>query len=253
MRIKILPSLTPFDLQRKDEGFTLIEILIMSPIIMVTIVLLMSYMFNQYGQLTQQGALINLQTEAQNIVFSMQDDLLFARSFESDMNTNLTDAYKPTGGWKYNSTPPTLIISDVALTTNRRSANRIPVYINTLGCTPQATLEQNDELFENTVYFASGTNLYKRIITAPSTMSICGTPYQKQTCPSGHTSTTCPLDRQLTDKLSSFAITYYDTNNTVAATPEAAEKVKVDVTLKDRSFAEDIYASSSVTLRKLNQ
>lgn len=234
-------------------GFTLIEILIMSPIIMVTIVLLTSYMFTQYGQLTEQGALINLQTEAQNIVFSMQDDLLFAHSFESNMNANLADTYKPTAGWKNNTTPPTLIISDVALTTNRRNAVRKPVYINTYGCSPQATLELNDELLENTVYFVSGTNLYKRIITAPSTLSVCGTPYQRQTCPAANATTVCPPDRQLTDKLSTFAVTYYDTDNVVTTSPEAAEKVKIDITLKDRAFADDIYASSTVTLRKLNQ
>jgi Tfp pilus assembly protein PilV len=236
-----------------QSGFTLIEVLILSPILMVTVVLLMSYLFNQYGQLTQQGALINLQTEAQNIVFSMQDDLFFARSFESDKNTNLTDTYQPAGGWKSNTTPPTLIISDVALTTNRRNATRIPVYINTYGCSPQATLEQNDELFQNTIYFVSGTNLYKRILTAPSTLSICGTPFQKQTCPSGHETATCPLDRQLTDKLNTFSITYYDTDNNVTTTPENAEKVKVSVQLKDKAFAEDIYADSSITLKKLNQ
>lgn len=240
-------------MKRLESGFTLIEVLILSPILMVTVVLLMSYLFNQYGQLTQQGALINLQTEAQNIVFSMQDDLFFARSFESDMNANLTDTYKPSGGWKSNTTPPTLIISDVALTTNRRSATRSPVYINTYGCTPQATLEQNDELFQNTIYFVSGTNLYKRVLTAPSTLSICGTPFQKQTCPSGHTTSTCPLDRQLTDKLNTFSVTYYDTDNNTTSTPENAEKVKVSIQLKDKAFAEDIYADSSITLRKLNQ
>lgn len=240
-------------MKRPESGFTLIEVLIMSPIIMVTIVLLMSYLFSQYGQLTQQGALINLQTEAQNIIFSMQDDLFFAHSFESDMNTNLVDTYKPTGGWKSNTTPPTLIISDIALTTNRRNANRKPVYINTLGCTPQSTLEQNDELIENTVYFVSGSKLYKRIITAPSTLSICGTPYQKQTCPSTNTTPTCPADRLITDKLYSFGVTYYDTDNNTTTTPEAAEKVKIDLKLSDRAFAEDIYATSSITLKKLNQ
>lgn len=240
-------------MKRMQSGFTLIEVLILSPILMVTVVLLMSYLFNQYGQLTQQGALINLQSEAQNIVFSMQDDLFFARSFESDKNTNLVDAWQPSGGWKSNTTPPTLIISDVALTTNRRSATRAPVYINTYGCSPQSTLEQNDELYQNTIYFVNGTNLYKRILTAPSTMSICGTPFQKQTCPAGQSSATCPLDKQLTDKLNSFSITYYDTGNNVTTTPENAEKVKVSIQLKDKAFAEDIYANSSITLRKLNQ
>lgn len=239
--------------QLNKLGFTLIEVLIMSPVIMITVVMLMSYLFSQYGQLTQQGALINLQTEAQNITFGMQDDIFFAKSFESDMNSNLVDAYKPTGGWKANSTPQTLIISDVALTTNRRSAVRKPVYINTFGCTPQSTLELNDELFENTIYFVSGTNLYKRVITAPASLAVCGTPYFKQNCPVGYTSTACPPDKLLSDKLNTFTVTYYDSDNSVAASPEVAEAVKVDIQLKDRAFADDIFSNSSVKLRKLNQ
>lgn len=235
-----------------QKGFTLIEVLIMSPIIMVTVVLLMSYLFNQYGQLTQQGALIDLQVEAQNIIFGMQDDILFAKSFESDINPNLVDTYQPGGGWTSSTTPPTLIISDLALTTNRRDPNRSPVYINTLGCTPDDVLEQNDELYNNTIYFVSGTNLYKRTLTAPSAMSTCGTPYQLQTCPSANATVTCPADKLLTDKLDTFSITYYDTGNTVVTSPELAEKIQVSLQLKDKAFAEFIYASASSTLRKVN-
>ncbi|MCW1908831.1 MAG: hypothetical protein KIH63_005850 [Candidatus Saccharibacteria bacterium] len=239
-------------MKSKEDGFTLIEVLIMSPIIMVTVVLLMSYLFNQYGQLTQQGALINLQVEAQNIIFGMQDDILFAKSFESDKNANLTDTYQPGGGWTAATTPPTLIISDLALTTNKRSPNRKPVYINTLGCAPDDVLQQNDELYNNTIYFVSGTNLYKRTLTAPAALATCGTSFQKQTCPAANASATCPPDKLLTDKLNTFALTYYDTGNTVVTSPELAEKIKVDIQLKDKAFAEDIFASSTVTLRKVN-
>ena len=151
------------------------------------------------------------------------------------------------------STP--LIYGDFS--TNRLSINAAPSSTHTLsvGGTINSTgLFINGVAIGDATYWAkSGTNLYKRILTAPSTMSICGTPFQKQTCPSGHTSATCPLDKQLTDKLNSFSITYYDTGNNVTTTPENAEKVKVSIQLKDKAFAEDIYANSSITLRKLNQ
>jgi hypothetical protein len=140
----------------------------------------------------------------------------------------------------------------LALTTNKRSPNRKPVYINTLGCAPDDVLQQNDELYNNTIYFVSGTNLYKRTLTAPVALATCGTSFQKQTCPLANSSATCPPDKLLTDKLNTFSITYYDTGNTVVTSPELAEKIKVNVQLKDRAFAEDIYASSTVTLRKVN-
>lgn len=236
-----------------SKGFTLVEILIISPVVMVTIVMLMSYLFNQYGQLTQQGAQLDLNVEVQNITFSMQDDLFFSKSFESNKNDNLDDSFAPGGGWTATSTPKTLILSTAALTKNYRDEDRQPVYIDTQGCTPQATLEENSILYNNIIYFVSGTTLYKRILTAPSTMATCGTPYQKQTCPAASATTSCPADRVLTTKLNSISYTYYDTNNVVTTTPENADKVTITMQLKDRAYAEDIFSTSSITLKKLNQ
>lgn len=239
-------------MRRNEAGFTLVEVLVMTPVIMVTVILMCSFLFSQYGQLTQQGAQLNLQVEAQNIVFSMQDDIFFADSFETTKNANLSDAYAPSGGWNYATTPPTLIISTPALTGNRRSENRQPVYINTEGC-DASVLEQNSVLYNNVIYFTSGTNLYKRILTAPSSMLTCGTSYYRQSCPAQNVGASCVADRRLTDKLNSIAITYYDATNTVVSSPTTATKVKIDLQLKDKAFAEDIYANSTITLKKLNQ
>jgi competence protein ComGC len=240
-------------LSRVNKGFTLIEVLVISPVVMITVILTMSYLFNQYGELTKQGTQIILKTQAQTISFSMQDDVFFSTSFASDKNDNLIDAYAPSGGWKSNTNPPTLILSSVALTQSRKNASRSPVYINTLGCSPDDVKTQNDELQNNIIYFASGTNLYKRILTAPSSLSTCGTSYQKQSCPAPNATVACPKDILLTDKLSSFGVTYYDVNNAVTTTPELAEKIKVDLTLQDKADAEDITASSSLVLKKLNE
>ncbi len=237
----------------KDQhGFTLVEVLIMAPIMILTIVFLMSFLFSQYGDLTKQGAQINLQTEAQVITFSMEDDVFFSNAFVQDLNAGLIDTYQPSGGWKYNTTPQTLIISEPAITKNRRDPDRQPVFINTVGC-DTSVIEDNSPLYNNIIYFVSGTNLYKRVVSAPATMSTCGTSFMKQTCPQAHASTSCPADKLLTDKLDTFAVTYLDTNNNAVSDPEQAERLKVVLTLKDRAYAEDIHSTSTITLRKLNQ
>jgi hypothetical protein len=239
-------------LRATGHGFTLVEILVMSPVIMLTIIIMMSFLFNQYGQLTQEGAQINLNVEAQNIVFSMQDDIFYANEFSSNLNSNLNDNYDPSGGWTYNTNPDTLIISTPALTGNRRADDRQPVYINTEGC-DEAVITENSPLYNNVIYFVSGTTLFKRIVTAPSTLATCGTSFVKTSCPSGSASSSCPADRTMTSNLNSFNITYYDTNNTVVSVPEQATKVKIDLELKDRAYATDIYSTSSITLKRLNQ
>lgn len=236
-----------------QRGFTLVELIVMAPVLMLTIILTMSYLFGQYGQLTQQSAEVNLRVEAQSISFSMQDDIFFATNFASSKNSNLEDSYAPSGGWTHDTTPQTLIVSTAALTTNSKDEARQPVYIDTLGCTPDDVKQQNSELLNNIIYFVDGEKLYKRTLSAPASMATCGTSYEKQTCPAANATSSCPADIMLTDKLNSFQVTYYDNNNNVTTTPENAFKVKLYVQLKDKAFAEDIYADGSLTVKRLNQ
>ncbi len=60
------------------------------------------------------------------------------------------------------------------------------------------------------------------------------------------------MDVLLTDKLNKFEITYYDSDNTEVSDPEVAKRIKVDVELKDRAFAEDVYGNATITIKKLN-
>src|SRR5665213_789764 len=220
---------------------------------MVVVVAATTYLFNQYGSLVKVDGQLNLQLNAQTILFGLQDDLWYADQFTSTLNTNLVDPYQPLGGWSSSSNPASLIISTPALTTNRRDINRQPVYINESTCTPPDGNGVNSALYNNVIYFVSGTSLYKRTVSAPSGMALCATSYYKQTCPAANVTSSCAADILLSDKLTSFSIVYYDTNNAVITTPEQAESVKVSISLKDKAFGDDITANSSLRLRKLNQ
>ncbi len=245
-----LDSLSPLP---SSQGFTLVELLVIGPIVMVTILVIVTFLFNQYGNLVEQNSRLNLRLEAQSILFSLQDDVWYSNLFTSGMNGNLSDSYAPSGGWTYNTSPQTMIISTPSLTKNRRDASRQPVYINQSTCTPPDGNGVNSPLYENVIYFVSGTNLYKRTLSAPASLPVCGTPFNKQTCPPANASQACPADKLMSDHLSTFVITYYDTDNSIAPTPESAKSLKVDIGLADKAFGNNITASSSLRLRKINQ
>ncbi len=239
--------------QTKQAGFTLIEILVICPILMAVITFMISYLFRQFGQLTKQNVQINLQVEAQTDIFNIQDDVFFANAFVSTINSNLTDTYAPSGGWKNSTNPTQMIISTPASTANHRYPNRQPVYINTFGCTPASVLQQNDILYDNIVIFASGTNLYKRIITAPGSLSTCGTDYRHQTCPAANATQACKADILLSSHLSSLTFTYLNSNGAIVTIPEQATVVKAALVLSDVGFGDVVTGSSTITLRRLNQ
>lgn len=237
--------------QAKETGFTLVEVLIITPILVVSIVIAMSFLFNQYGLLTQEGAQLQLNSEAQLITFTMQDDVFFANGFGSELYPNLVDNNEPSGGWVYNTDPETLIIAVPALTASNRNPDREPVYINSVGC-DQSVVEENAPLINNVIYFIDGTNLYKRTVTAPPETDTCGTNYEKATCPPNLATSDCQADILVTDKLDGFEIDYYGYDNTPVDNPEQAQRITVSIGLKDRAFAEDIFADTTITLRKLN-
>ncbi len=236
---------------KNQGGFTLVELIVIAPILMVTVIIMMSFLFNQFGQLTQEGARLRMVTDAQLVVLSMQDDVFFASAFMTTLNPGLTDPHEPSGGWDYATTPQTLIVSLPALTGSNRDPNREPVYIDTEGC-DEAVIETNAPLLNNVIYFAEGTNLYKRTVSAPEGVVTCGTSHDKQTCPEAFVTQDCPRDILLTDKLNEFTVTYFDSNNTEVTDPELAKRVKVDIELKDRAFAEDVFGNATITMKKLN-
>lgn len=234
-----------------QSGFTLVEILVIAPILIVSIVVGISFLFNQYGLLTQEGAQLQLNSEAQLITFAMQDDVFFAEGFSSELYPNVEDPYEPSAGWLYNSDPETLIIAVPAMTANNRDPAREPVYINSLGC-DESVLEENAPLYNNIVYYVDGTNLYKRIVTVPDTVDTCGESYEQATCPPANATSECRPDILLTDKLDNFSVNYFGYDNEAVDNPAQAQRIAVTIDLKDRAFAEDIFASNTITLRKLN-
>lgn len=234
-----------------NKGFTLVELLIICPMLMAIIAFMMNYLFNQYGQLTVQNSRVNVQISAQAITYAMQDDVFFASAFTDTINSNLVDSYAPSGGWQASSSPTVFIISTPALTASHRSASRQPVYINTFGC--GASITDNDALYNNIVYWVSGTNLYKRVISAPANMSTCGTSYQKQSCPAANATSSCPADNLMTDQLQSFTVSYFDTTGTQVSDPAQASEVKISVVLSAQAFSQTVTGNSSITLRKINQ
>jgi hypothetical protein len=237
----------------RERGFTLVELLVIGPVMLLATITAMTFLFNQYGQIVKQDGQLRLRMEAQNLLFGFQDDLWFANQFSSTINSNLSDPYQPAGGWNNATSPPTLIVSLTALTTNQRDPNRQPVYINESTCTPPDGDGANSILYNNTIYFQEDTNLYKRTLTAPAGLATCGTSYEKQTCPEANSSPTCRADPVLSDHVTSFSVTYYDVDNVVTTTPESAESVEVSLTLTDKAFGENVTATSSLRLRKLNQ
>lgn len=233
-----------------SKGFTLMELVIIGPILMATIAILMNFMFNQYGQLLVRNTAVNLQVQSGNILASIKPEAANASTFVSQINSTQNDEFAPSGGWSANNNSDVLILSTPALTAPYGNDNSQKVYINTVGCEPETTRLGNDALLVNIIYFSKGSNLYRRVLSSNGSLSTCGNNYFKQTCPSSNSSAGCPEDRLLTNQLDEFKVSYIDQNGNQTTRPEEGSLVKISLKLKDKAYAETVVAGSDITVRR---
>ena len=250
-----MKSIRELQIQR---GFTMVELLVVLPIVTLIIIIVFNYMFVSYSAMLQENAEANLRLEGEVMLFDLEDELLFTTDYAETKSSDLSDSYAPTGGWTYNTNPDTLIIYETSLTAPRRDPNREFVYKNQYGCGSS----YNPIATNNLMYFTQqNTNnpyktLYRRTLIPQ--YSVCGTNYKKQSCPAANVGTgNCQVaDTKLSENIVDFRVEYYDEGNSLLTTPPSsplsAEKVKLIDTLGKNLYGKDISVTTSITMKRIN-
>ena len=236
------------------KGFTIVELVIVVPIISVIAIGVITLVMNMFFQIMANNSRLNLLLEAQTVLLSLQDELLFTTNYGEVIMSDLSDVHEPAGGWTFDTSPETLIVYETTLTAPRRDPDREFVYKN--NCSGSIA-------FDNVIYFAEPNpdndyyTLYRRILTPQYTT--CNSNYRVQTCPTAFVgSDPCySRDSVISDRLIDFEIDYYDQDNVLidtdaGGTPLDAEKVTIHISLGDSLFGRDVKAESSLTMRKIN-
>lgn len=258
----------------KERGFTLIEVGIVAPILMVTVLGLVStlYFALRIGATSRIEA--NSTYDIQEALSIMEKDVSLASQFLDMSDTNITDAYPPSsngGKWSYlgqGSTQRALLLRSYATTSNPDSNNRQPVFVNQVGCTTDR-IYYNDVVDYNTFYFILNNNLYRRRALNPSLVT-CTTPYQLQSCPSLETLGTpsrnpsCQSDDELIlGGVSNFSLSYYGSGDmttpldaydttTGATLVQSAAAVRVSITTNRKAMGKPTSVTSNLLMSRIN-
>ncbi len=247
--------------KHNQRGFTLVELVIVLPIVALITIIVFNYMFVSYGKMLQENTEANLRLEGEVMLLDLEDELLFTTNYAETKLGDLSDPWAPTGGWTYNTNPDTLIIYETSLTAPRRDPNREFVYKNQYGCSgpnsPYNPIAQN-----NLIYFTTqnANNKYRTLWrrTLVPQYSVCGTNYKFQTCPRVNVGTgPCErADTMLSDKVIDFKIEYYNEDNVLINAPPGsplnAEKVKLTAILGQNVYGKDLNVETSITMKKIN-
>lgn len=274
---------TPVDIRNKSAGFTLIEIGIIVPILIVMVLIIFDALMSMIRASTLETAKINVTYDRQIAMSNIESDLVLASLYLATADTIYPDPYDPDSGWSYEGSGQNervLIARMYATTLNPLDPNRRPAFQNdnepsNAACT-SANLFSNPVQEYNVIYFVSDGNLFRRrLIDTTNTLCSPGQ-YQKLSCPSqedlsaqglGTRDSTCSADDELiASDVSAFNIQYYgsktsntplsvysgDTAENRAELVTTAADAEVSLTLSRKIGGNTVSSSSTLRFSKLN-
>jgi len=228
----------------KNRGFTLVEMLIVAPIVILVIGIFISAIISMTGAvLVSRGA--------NALSFSINDAMT---RIDQDVKASggfLAYSFTPLAGQGFNNTNldttyfqnasvangNMLILNSYATDQNPLTPTRNVINLMNapFGCS-SPSVNQNAKLMTNTVYFIKNINsvntLWRRVLMPANynntTTTVCTPPpWQKPTCAVGVVSANCVAnDQELVDGITGMTINYYDSSRNLIS--DASDPTKLD-------------------------
>ena len=223
-------------MKKASPAFTLVEVLVVAPLIILFIGAFIGLVVTLTGDSLKlresnaaafgvQDALDEMGTASGNALgFLTTTGPLVAPQGSG----NNTAAFTNVNSGQAN----TLIMSSVATTKNPYDVSRQPIYTGSSPCS-----SSNPVYSYTTVYFISGSSLYKRTIL-PASPAPCTTPWQKPSCEESRVASNPAVckasDEKLLDNVAGMTITYYNSASSTSSIPasQAEDAVSVSIQLE---------------------
>jgi|GEM_PF-1515738 len=226
-----------------NRAFTLVEMLIIAPIVILVIGIFISAIVGMTGEVLSVRAATDLSLKVQNALDSIDADVKLSGGYLVANNITLStgqgydDAVSTFKNANDVSIGPMLILNTYATTENPSVSSRNYVYAkNQPNACDSAIVSQNSKVMMNTIYFVKTVNgvssLWRRIV-APSNYATngCSVPWQKPTCTTGYSASFCKADdTKLVEGVlpAGFIIDYYTSSNSSTAIADASNAAKTD-------------------------
>lgn len=250
------PTNTKMARRHRIDGFTLVEMVVIAPIIILAIGIIVALMVNLIGDVLQTRQQTAMTYSVQSALDQIEEDVRMAttiRSSSGDMpsghGSNLTDV---------NGTSPFISNNSIILmlhATDKRQTDstRMPVYLNTPhGCSsPQHVLNQTQTY--QVIYYQSEGSLYRRtVLTNHGADTPCSTPWQQNSC---HRASCTYKDAKILENIKNFSISYYrglDYTAYNTADDATTTSVRTAVETEDTTAGRTVTATGAIRATKIN-
>lgn len=252
---------------RDASGFTLIEMLIISPIVILAIGGFIALMVTMVGSVLATRDQTMMLYESQDTLTRVEDDIRLSAQFLTTTGALRSPQGSDsnfTGSAAFTNSASRLVLLTLATTKNPADSTRELVYYKNQpnACTTEKVF--NQVYFSQVIYFINNGSLWRRTILPPYNTnatadyeSVCNTPWQQNSCSPGYVSTLCQAnDIELMENVASMDIDYYATPNSTtdlgpSGAPDASS-VKVTVNGSKTVAGRTISVSQSTRATRLN-
>lgn len=235
------------NIKSKKNGFTLVEMLVVAPIIILMIVVFIGAMITMTGDVLATRASSALSLNIQDALSRIEQDVKSSGGYLSSNNILLTspqgynnDTTKFHNANSANDIGDTLILNSYATTKNPISSSDT-VNLAYLSDQPNACgsteINKNPLLMMNVIYFIKDNTLWRRVVassdyeTISCVNGVVGTPWQKPSCAPGYSSAFCKAeDIKLVENvdIDGFVVEYFTTPTSASKNIIADDSSKSD-------------------------
>lgn len=252
-----------------QRGFTLVEMLVVAPLIILLLGAMIAYITTLTGdslKLREEG---DMAYNIQAALDSIEADSIKATKFLDTSGTLPTPQGKNNGTAAFTTTDPTpsdraLVMGTIATDKDPINPSRTPIYYVNQPSPCGPGQEGNTFLITKAIYFVKDGSLWKRTIvpsyntnSPPDDFTVCSTPWQRNSCSVGQTAAQCRTeDSELVKNISAFTVKYYATSTSTTVLPLAdakkAKSIEVSITTSKSVAGDTVSETGAIRVSRLN-
>ena len=259
--------------QKKSEGFTLIEMLIIAPIVIIAISGFIALMVTLVGKVLLSRDQTAVTYDSQNALDRIEQDVKLSTKFlttSGNLPSPQGSDNNYTGTAAFSNTSNTLILNMLATDSNPRTWDRWLMYYDNQPNPCGGTQTSNRAFSVRVMYYINNGTLWRRTYvppwdlntSSPDSNTICTYsssyyPWQENSCSPGYSSSQCQTeDERIMDNISALNVQYFSTpggtTDLGAANATSASTVNVSIVGAKTTAGNNFTVTSSLRGTKLN-
>lgn len=260
------PSLKRLSRLRRQSGFTLVEMLVVAPIVLIVIGILVTAMVSMVGDALASNARTVIAYNTRDALNRIEEDARISINFMSSFSLLSAPQGEDGATAPFTSASGDLIMTQQATTSNPYSTSRSLVYYANQPNACTGDKSGNRALLNRVIYFTKtgsdgNKELWRRVIVRDNNQNgtvdantTCDAPWQRNSCAKADVgSGQCKaVDELLLEHITNFTPTYYTASGTTTTAPTLATSIGISLSTSEKVAGKQITQTGKVQVARTN-